>query len=57
MSFHPDDAFEDYINNGEHLFTYNDAMELNNYMDKCFSICNHNNEDIYELAMKYVMAT
>ena len=57
MGFHPDDVFGDYIkDNGERAFSDEDAAMLNQYMNECFIICEQNNADIYELALKYVTA-
>ena len=57
MGFHPDDDFGDYIKeNGERAFSDEDVATLNMYMNDCFSVCEQNDADIYELAYKYVTA-
>lgn len=57
MGFHPDDDFGDYIKeNGERAFSDEDAATLNKYMNDCFIICEQNNADIYEIALRFVIA-
>ena len=56
MGFHPDDAFEDYIHNGERVFSDEEATILNQTMVECFNACERNSVDIYEIAYKYAIA-
>ena len=51
LSFHPDDDFGDYINleTQEPLYSAEDAERLNQLMSNCFSICEQEEVDIYEL--------
>ena len=57
MSFHPDDAFENYINHkGERVFTNEEATMLNQAMLECFHMCERNQTDIYEIAYIYATA-
>ena len=52
MGFHPDDDFCDYVkNNGERAFSDEDAATLNKYINDCFTICEQNNADIYEIGL------
>lgn len=40
MGFHPDDDFSDYMkNNGERLFSNDEAKALNETTNKCIAIC------------------
>jgi len=50
LSFHPDNDFSDYINlkTQEPLYSTDEVIQLNQLMDKCFSICEQENIDIYE---------
>ena len=51
LSFHPDNDFSDYIDlkTQEALYSADEVIQLNQFMDKCFSICEQENVDIYEL--------
>ena len=51
LSFHPDDDFEDYINleTKEPLYSAEECKQLNQLMSNCFSICQQEEVDIYEL--------
>jgi hypothetical protein len=51
LSFHPDDDFSDYINltTQEPLYLADEVIQLNQLLDKCFSICEQEDVDIYEL--------
>lgn len=51
LSFHPDDYFEDYINleTKEPLYSAEECKQLNQLMSNCFSICQQEEVDIYEL--------
>ena len=52
MGFHPDDDFSDYMKeNGEKMFSNDDAKILNIMTSKCFDICEKQNTDIYALAL------
>lgn len=55
LGFYPDDDFGDYIKeHGERAFSGEDAATLNKYINDCFVVCEQNNADIYELALRYV---
>lgn len=48
MGFHPDNDFPDYMkDNGERLFSENEAKTLNEMTGKCFDICEKQSADIY----------
>jgi hypothetical protein len=51
LSFHPDDDFVDYINleTKEPLYSAEECKQLNQLMHNCFSICQQEEVDIYEL--------
>ena len=51
LSFHPDDDFLDYINlnTKEPLYSAEEVSQLNIMMDKCFTLCEQAEVDIYEL--------
>ena len=51
LSFHPDDDFGDYINleTKEPLYSAEECKQLNQLMYNCFSICQQEEVDIYEL--------
>ena len=51
LSFHPDDDFSDYINltTQEPLYSVDEVIQLNQLLDKCFTICEQKDVDIYEL--------
>lgn len=55
MGFHPDNDFADYIKeNGEKIFSDNEAKTLNEMTSKCFDICEKQNADIYALALDII---
>ncbi len=58
LSFHPDDDFSDYINmeTKERLYSDEEAVNLNQLMEKCFNVCEQNYTDIYELMGKPLYA-
>lgn len=51
VNFHPDDMFEDYVSceGGINTFTIDECAIYNRLMDECFSVCNKENVDIYEV--------
>lgn len=51
VNFHPDDDFKDYIK--EKIFNETDANMYNNLVDECFNVCEKNDVDFYEIALKY----
>lgn len=55
INFHPDDDFKNYINDGtkEKIFNEADANMYNNLVDECFNVCEKNDVDFYEIALKY----
>lgn len=55
VNFHPDDDFNDIVNyeTGEKSFNKKDADRLNKLVDDCFKVCEKNNLDIYEIALKH----
>ena len=55
VNFHPDDDFNDYINSETKEATFNkeDAEVLNTLIDDCFKVCERENVDFYEIALKY----
>lgn len=51
QAFHPDTAFEDYINGDyEPVFTEAESRVLDGYMNRCFYVC-QGKEDIYGIAL------
>lgn len=55
MEFHPDDDFSDYMKeNGEKVFSNNEAKALNEMTGKCFDICEKQNADIYAFALNII---
>ena len=55
MGFHPDDDFSDYMkDNGERLFSDNEAKALNEMTNKCFAICEKQNADICAFALNII---
>lgn len=55
MGFHPDDDFADHMKeNGEKLFSDNEAKALNEMTSKCFAICEKQNADIYAFALNII---
>ena len=55
MGFHPDDDFSDYIKeNGEKVFSNNEAKDLNERASKCIAICKKQNADIYAFALNII---
>lgn len=55
MEFHPDNNFSDYIKeNGEKVFSNEEAKALNEMTNKCFAICEKQNTDIYTLALNVI---
>ena len=55
INFHPDDDFKDYIKDvtKEKIFNEADANMYNNLVDECFNVCEKNDVDFYEIALKY----
>ena len=55
VNFHPDDEFNDIINieTGEKSFNSADAEMYNKLVDDCFDVCDKNDVDFYEIALKY----
>jgi hypothetical protein len=51
VNIHPDDDFVEYVDvaTGQPFFTKDESFIGNRLMDECFSVCNTNNVDIYEL--------
>ncbi len=55
MGFHPDNDFADYIKeNGEKIFSDDEAKTLNEMTSKCFDICKKQNADIFALALDII---
>ena len=55
MGFHLDDNFSDYIKeNGEKVFSNEEAKALNETTNKCFAICEKQNADIYAFALNII---
>jgi len=57
ISIHPDNPFEDYINNGEPgepTFAAETAALLNQKMEQAFLICTCSGRDIYEIGMHII---
>ncbi len=56
LSFHPDDAFDDYIKfeNNEPFYTTEEAMLRNSLMDDSFRVCDDNNVEIYEILLPII---
>lgn len=55
MGFHPDDDFSDYMKeNGEKVFSENEAKALNETTNKCIAICKKQNADIYAFALNII---
>ena len=55
MGFHPDDDFSDYMkDNGEKLFSDNEANTFNVMTSKCFNVCEKQSADIYALALNII---
>ena len=55
MEFHQDDDFSDYIKeNGEKVFSNDEAKALNEMTNKCFTICDKQNADIYAFALNII---
>lgn len=54
VNFHPDDDFADYfdVNTKEPTFNAKEVAVLNRMMDESFEVCEANQTDIYELAMR-----
>ena len=55
LNFHPDDDFNDIVNyeTGVKSFNKKDADKFNKLVDDCFKVCENNNLDIYEIALKH----
>ncbi len=55
VNFHPDDDFNDIINHetGKKNFKEAEANMYNHLVDKCFNVCEKNDVDFYEIALKY----
>lgn len=51
ISFHPDDDFEQYVNDQTHqyVFSDNEARHYNYTMKECFDVCEKYNRDIYQI--------
>ena len=52
VNFHPDDDFNDIINHetGKKSFTDKEANLYNKLVEDCFSVCERNKVDFYEIA-------
>lgn len=57
VSFHPDDDFNDYIffNTGKPCYTKVEAAKRNKLMEECFSVCEKEGEDIYNLMLEVTL--
>lgn len=55
VNFHPDDDFNDIIHQetGKKTFSKKDADKYNKLVSDCFDICEKNNVDFYEIALKF----
>lgn len=55
VNFHPDDDFNDLVNyeTGEKSFSKADSEMYNKLVEDCFNVCERNNVDLYEIALKY----
>jgi hypothetical protein len=50
VAFHPDDCFGDYVDNlGNPTFTDEEAIVLDETMEKCFFLCDKIGVDLYEI--------
>lgn len=47
--FHPDDDFEDYVKDGEPMFSIEKAQDLNFAMEQCFKVMG---DYVYEYTLK-----
>lgn len=55
MGFHPDNDFADYIKeNGEKVFSSDEAKTLNEMTSKCFDTCEKQNADIYAFSLNII---
>jgi hypothetical protein len=58
LNFHPDEAFENYINieTGLPSYTPEEAELRNRMMEKCFEVCEQVGADIYGIGAEILMA-
>lgn len=54
LNYHPDEAFENYINleTGEPSYSPDEAALRNRLNDQCFEICGTEGADIYDISME-----
>ena len=54
LGFHPDGDFLDYVqvSTGRRRFTPELAEEFNEMLATCFTVCEENDTDIYEIALQ-----
>ena len=53
LAFHPDDSFHDYVNEkGERLFEDEEAEVYDKVMEDCFTLCEREGVDIYEIGFE-----
>ena len=55
VNFHLDDDFNEIVNyeTGKLTFSKADAVLLNSLVGQCFSVCERENVDFYEIACEY----
>ena len=58
VSFHPDDAFADYVYFADrtHVFNEQEVLLYNRLMDESFDACEKANADIYSIGYDEMMA-
>ncbi len=51
LAFHPDDPFDDYVNieTKNKVFSKEDSVVLDQAMEDCFTYCEENDLDIYDI--------
>ena len=55
ISFHPDDIFEEMVSpNYLGFFTPENMTLYDTLLEKCWDVCEKNNEDIYSLGIVYI---
>jgi hypothetical protein len=58
LSFHPDDRFEDYVENGtngKRSFTDEEAKKFNKMMNDAWRVCKMNKRDIYSIGLRKML--
>lgn len=56
INFHPDTPFEDYVEYNTDISTFSkeDAAIGNRLMDECFTVCDKDEDEIYNIMGKYL---